>query len=120
MNEIHMKFKPFVIGLIVVFLVICYLALRSPDCSNASNAVNVDSYQQQVPPKKQSLINSQPFTVYAITPTYARYSVIRQLAIDFGFFSLKVFEYLNKILMDSFVFLYLCKTGTKSRAHTVC
>lgn len=117
MNEIHMKFKPFVIGLIVVFLVICYLALRSPDCSNASNTVNVDSYQQQVPPKKQSLINSQPFTVYAITPTYARYSVIQRLIL---FSVFEVFEYLNKILMDSFVFLYLCKTGTKSRAHTVC
>lgn len=67
-----MKFKPFVIGSLVVLFLIFYLALRTPDCPIASDAVIADAYQQQVPQKKQSLFNSQPFTVYAITPTYAR------------------------------------------------
>lgn len=74
MNEIHMKFKPFVIGSATVFFLIFYLAfLRTPECpNNVTNAIVADAYQQQVPQKKQSSLNSQPFTVYAITPTYAR------------------------------------------------
>lgn len=74
MNEIHVKFKPFVIGLATVFSLIFYLAfLRTPECPNdTTNAIVADAYQQQVSQKKQSSLNSQPFTVYAITPTYAR------------------------------------------------
>lgn len=73
MNEIHIKFKPFVIGTIVIFFLLFYLAARSPECPTMlqPNAIiATDAYhQQQVPQTKRS---SQPFTIYAITPTYAR------------------------------------------------
>lgn len=73
MNEIHIKFKPFVIGTIVIFVLLFYLAARSPECPTMlqPNAIiATDAYhQQQVPQTKRS---SQPFTIYAITPTYAR------------------------------------------------
>lgn len=72
MNEIHIKFKPFVIGIIVVFVLLFYLAARSPECpALADTTTSADAYhqQQQVPQTKRS---SQPFTVYALTPTYAR------------------------------------------------
>lgn len=69
MNEIHMKFKPFMIGITVVLFIMFYLAMRSPECSQlTSTVVGADAYQQQVPHSH----SSQPFTVYAITPTYAR------------------------------------------------
>lgn len=71
MNEIHIKVKPFVIGTIIVFFLLFYLALRSPECSNIANEIVADTYQQQIPPNHQS-IKSQPYIVYAITPTYAR------------------------------------------------
>lgn len=69
MNEIHIKFKPFVIGLATVFFLFVYLVSRSPECPPALNASIANAYQQQVPQKTQS---PQPFTIYAITPTYAR------------------------------------------------
>lgn len=72
MNEIHIKFKPFVIGTISIFVLLFYLAARSPECPTleANTVIAADAYQQQqVPQTKRS---SQPFTIYAITPTYAR------------------------------------------------
>lgn len=66
MNEIRIKFKQFVIGSAVVFFLLFYLAFRSPECPSATDAASETAYQQQVPQK------TQPFTVYAITPTYAR------------------------------------------------
>lgn len=70
MNEIiHVKFKPFVIGSIVVFSLLFYFALRSPECQNIPSAISIDLNQQQVPTRK---LSSLPFTVYAVTPTYAR------------------------------------------------
>lgn len=67
MNEIRIKFKPFAIGVIAVFSLLFYLIVRTPECT-PSIAI-ADSYQQQVPQTKHI---SQPFTVYTITPTYAR------------------------------------------------
>ncbi|XP_031621326.1 galactosylgalactosylxylosylprotein 3-beta-glucuronosyltransferase I [Contarinia nasturtii] len=71
MNEIRIKFKSFVIGVIAVVFSLFYLALRTPDCPNLTN--DAYTYQpQQVPQNKQTITTPQPFTVYAITPTYAR------------------------------------------------
>lgn len=83
MNEIRIKFKQFVIGSAVVFFLLFYLAFRSPECPSATDAEI--AYQQQVPQK------TQPFTVYAITPTYARpvqKAELTRLTIfnSFGFF----------------------------------
>lgn len=68
MKEIHIKYKPFMIGSISVFFLLFYLALRSPECP-PNAVVAAEAFQQQVP---QMLSSQQPFTVYAITPTYAR------------------------------------------------
>lgn len=66
MNEVHIKFRPFVIGTVSIFVLLFYLAARSPECAPLPNAENpaTEAYQQQQVP--------QPFTIYAITPTYAR------------------------------------------------
>lgn len=71
MNEIHMKFKPFVIGIVFILFLIFYLAMRTPECPTylSNTSINlVDAQQQQVP----HIYSTQSFTIYAITPTYTR------------------------------------------------
>lgn len=70
MNEIHLKFKPFVIGTATVFFLLFYLAMRSPECSQYSSSTSIvsEALKQQVP----QMQSAQPFTIYAITPTYTR------------------------------------------------
>lgn len=68
MNEFHIKFKPFIFGCVTVFVLLIYLAFFRTQCSQQS-AYTENVYQQQVPPKK---LISSPFTVYAVTPTFAR------------------------------------------------
>lgn len=72
MNEIHIKFKPFVIGTILIFVLMFYFAARSPECPISSATViapDASYHEQQMPQTKRS---SEQFTIYAITPTYAR------------------------------------------------
>lgn len=69
MNEIRIKLKPFVMVVITLLILLFYLAFRNPDCQNFTSYT--DTYQpQQVPQSRPT--TSQPFTIYAITPTYAR------------------------------------------------
>lgn len=72
MNEIHIKFKPFVIVTMSIFVLLFYLVARSPDCPPLPTAevFATEAFHQQQ--QQQQQVPPQPFTIYAITPTYAR------------------------------------------------
>lgn len=113
MNEIRIKLKSFAIGTIVVFSLLFYLVVRTPECSPSVDISN--TYQQQVPQTKRIF---QPFTVYAITPTYARpvqkaeltrsvsSARIQNLVLFLNFLALKKGEIRIKSKADEFAHFY--------------
>lgn len=78
MSEIRIKQKTFGIGVALTLLLLFYLASRSPKCASPpviNKIVPVTSHEHISASgynKVKSIEPSLPFTVYAITPTYAR------------------------------------------------
>lgn len=72
MSEVRIKQKTFAIGTSTVLILIFYLILR--DRCETQQQQQQQYQQQQLPQKQQQQENAEvsPFTVYAITPTYAR------------------------------------------------
>lgn len=71
MSEIRIKVKTFVIASVTVLFLIFYLITRSPKCHNSLHTIDAiaNTYHQVVPSQNELL---PTFTVYCITPTYAR------------------------------------------------
>lgn len=76
MSEIRIKQKTFGIGVALTLLLLFYIATRSPKCPVSPEFHEmraVTSHQQVSSSHNRDIIDKfQPFTVYAITPTYAR------------------------------------------------
>lgn len=77
MSEIRIKQKTFVIGVGLTILLLFYFASKNPKCppsTESHDIKTVTSHQQVLSSYKfdNGIEQSQPFTVYAITPTYAR------------------------------------------------
>lgn len=69
MTEIRIKVKTFVIASVTVLFLIFYLIARSPKCHDSLHKISASTYQQVVSSKNELI---PAFTVYCITPTYAR------------------------------------------------
>lgn len=77
MSEIRIKQKTFTIGVGFTILLLFYFATKNPKCPPSTefhDIKTVSSHQQVSSSYKvdNAIEQSQPFTVYAITPTYAR------------------------------------------------
>lgn len=71
MSEIRMRLKTFAISSATIFCILLYLLLKSPDCPVNPTPI-APSYQQVAVSNNKVNKTIQPFTVYCITPTYAR------------------------------------------------
>lgn len=65
-----MRLKTFAISSATIFAILLYLLFKSPDCPTSPTPI-APSYQQVAAANKINK-TTQPFTVYCITPTYAR------------------------------------------------
>lgn len=72
MSEIRIKFKTFVVGSAIILFLLFYLMFRSPSCETSSTVFSSSSMNLHQVQERKNQSSTQPFTVYAITPTYAR------------------------------------------------
>lgn len=89
MSEIRIKFKAFVIGSVTVLFLLLYLTFRTPSCGNIPATIQSTSNSQQQVFERKNQSGSSAFTVYAITPTYARpvqKAELTRLVFTFSFF----------------------------------
>lgn len=77
MSEIRIKQKTFAIGVGLTLLLLFYFASKTPKCPPLTefHDIKTDTSHQQVSSSYKidnAIEQSQPFTIYAITPTYQR------------------------------------------------